>query len=191
MQGQPDNYIYREDSMQLTIHVQKRELGGYQVRPEGRLDAVTTVDFDEKIENLLDEKPVVLVLDMTDLAYVSSAGLRVIYKAWKTVGEYKGKFLMVNLQPQIKMVMEIIKSLPSEQVFTSVEEVDEGIKVTFEGENVKEPVQVFDKVLMSIGRKPVTKGLGIDEVRIAYVLNSKDMERAMYLLRRALEQYNS
>ena len=36
-----------------------------------------------------------------------------------------------------------------------------------------------------------TKGLGIDEVRIAYVLNSKDMKRAMYLLKRGLEVYNS
>lgn len=36
-----------------------------------------------------------------------------------------------------------------------------------------------------------TEGLGIDEVRIAYVLNTKDMERAMYLLKKGLEQYNN
>ena len=35
-----------------------------------------------------------------------------------------------------------------------------------------------------------TKGLGIDEVRIAYVLNTKDMKRAMYLLEKGLEKYN-
>ena len=35
-----------------------------------------------------------------------------------------------------------------------------------------------------------TQGLGINEVRIAYVLNKKDMERAMYLLRKGLEKYN-
>ncbi len=35
-----------------------------------------------------------------------------------------------------------------------------------------------------------TKGLGIDEVRIAYVLNTTDMERAMYILEKGLEQYN-
>ncbi len=36
-----------------------------------------------------------------------------------------------------------------------------------------------------------TKGLGHDEVRIAYVLNSKDMERAMYILKKGLKKYNS
>lgn len=115
--------------MALTIHVQKRELGGYQVRPEGRLDAITHVAFEEKINELLKEEPIVMLLDMTDLSYVSSAGLRVIYKTWKKVGDYKGKFLMVNLQPQIKTVMEIIKALPSEQVFTSIEEVDEYLDI--------------------------------------------------------------
>jgi aspartate aminotransferase len=35
-----------------------------------------------------------------------------------------------------------------------------------------------------------TKGLGKDEVRIAYVLNTKEMARAMELLKIALEQYN-
>ena len=35
-----------------------------------------------------------------------------------------------------------------------------------------------------------TEGLGKDEVRIAYVLNTKDMERAMFILEKGLEQYN-
>ncbi|MBN2605009.1 MAG: pyridoxal phosphate-dependent aminotransferase [Bacilli bacterium] len=35
-----------------------------------------------------------------------------------------------------------------------------------------------------------TKGLGKDEVRIAYVLNTKDMARAMFILKKGLEKYN-
>jgi len=31
--------------------------------------------------------------------------------------------------------------------------------------------------------------LGIDEVRIAYVLNTTDMERAMLILKKGLEEY--
>jgi aspartate aminotransferase len=36
-----------------------------------------------------------------------------------------------------------------------------------------------------------TKGLGIDEVRIAYVLNTEDMKKAMFILKKGLEKYNS
>lgn len=35
-----------------------------------------------------------------------------------------------------------------------------------------------------------TKGLGVDEARIAYVLNETDMKRAMYILEKGLEAYN-
>ena len=35
-----------------------------------------------------------------------------------------------------------------------------------------------------------TKGLGLDEIRIAYVLNETELKRAMELLKLALEQYN-
>ncbi|MBI9070886.1 MAG: dihydrolipoyl dehydrogenase [Melioribacteraceae bacterium] len=64
-----------------------------------------------------------------------------------------------SLTPRLDKIMLNTKVL-------SVEETDEGIKVTFDGEKVKEKVQVFDKVLMSIGRRPVTKGLGIENTQI-------------------------
>ena len=42
-----------------------------------------------------------------------------------------------------------------------LKEVGDKIEVTFEGEGIEEPVQTFNKVLISIGRTPVTEGLGL------------------------------
>ncbi|MBU4016570.1 pyridoxal phosphate-dependent aminotransferase, partial [Patescibacteria group bacterium] len=36
-----------------------------------------------------------------------------------------------------------------------------------------------------------TKGLGLDEIRVAYVLNEKDLARAAQLLGLAVKRYNS
>ena len=36
-----------------------------------------------------------------------------------------------------------------------------------------------------------TPGMGKDEVRIAYVLNKADLKRAIFILEKALETYNS
>ena len=36
-----------------------------------------------------------------------------------------------------------------------------------------------------------TPGLGRDEVRLAYVLKKDDLQRALFVLSKALEQYNS
>ena len=35
-----------------------------------------------------------------------------------------------------------------------------------------------------------TPGLGKSQVRLAYVLNKKDIRRALFILEKALEQYN-
>lgn len=34
-------------------------------------------------------------------------------------------------------------------------------------------------------------GMGMNQVRLAYVLNKKDLQRALFLLEKALEQYNA
>lgn len=48
---------------------------------------------------------------------------------------------------------------------TAMEETPDGIRVTFEGE-VSEPVQTFDKVLVSIGRRPNTENLGLENTKV-------------------------
>jgi len=47
-----------------------------------------------------------------------------------------------------------------------MKEVKNGLKVTFEGDKVEEKEQAFDKVLVSVGRKPVTQGLGLENTKV-------------------------
>lgn len=49
---------------------------------------------------------------------------------------------------------------------SGIEVVDNGLKVFFEGEKVKEKELVYNRVLLSIGRKPITAGLGIENTKI-------------------------
>jgi dihydrolipoamide dehydrogenase len=56
-------------------------------------------------------------------------------------------------------------------IFTETKVVDlketkEGIRVKLEGKNLTEPEQLFDKVLISIGRKPVTTGFGLEKTKV-------------------------
>jgi len=48
---------------------------------------------------------------------------------------------------------------------TSVSEEADGIRVKLEGANIEQPEQVFDKVLISVGRKPNTSGLGLENTK--------------------------
>lgn len=47
-----------------------------------------------------------------------------------------------------------------------VEEAKDGIRVTFEGESVQEKVQTFDKLLVSVGRKPNSDVPGLENTRV-------------------------
>jgi dihydrolipoamide dehydrogenase len=48
---------------------------------------------------------------------------------------------------------------------TSISEEADGIRVKLEGANIEQPEQVFDKVLISVGRKPNTAGLGLENTK--------------------------
>ncbi|MBN1300607.1 MAG: dihydrolipoyl dehydrogenase [Melioribacteraceae bacterium] len=53
----------------------------------------------------------------------------------------------------------------------SVTESGKKLKVKFEGEGISDNEQEFDRVLVSVGRKPVTKGLGLENTKV--VVNEK------------------
>lgn len=64
-----------------------------------------------------------------------------------------------------KLEKKLEKILLDTKVVSITEETN-GLKVKFEGKNVTEPEQLFDKVLISIGRKPVTAGLGLENTNV-------------------------
>jgi len=65
-----------------------------------------------------------LIFDLKSLEYISSMGVSVLLKAKKAVESFGNSFLMINMQPPIRAVFEIIKALPSISLFESLEEAD-------------------------------------------------------------------
>lgn len=111
--------------MNLTVTSQQKMDGVYMLSPSGRLDTSTYPILEERVDVVLQENPRTLVFDMEMLDYISSMGVRVIAKAQKTMKAYNGRVILLNLQPQIQKVFDIIKALPSKQVFSSMGELDD------------------------------------------------------------------
>ncbi|MGH9335297.1 MAG: STAS domain-containing protein, partial [Vicinamibacteria bacterium] len=91
---------------------------------DGRLDAETVADFDVELDKALESPMKVLVFDLAKLEYISSAGLRSIFRAQKAMKARAGKVLLVNVKPQIQKVLDIVKAVDVGSVFRSVEELD-------------------------------------------------------------------
>ena len=109
--------------MPLTITSEPGQ-GFVTIRPAGSLDSNTYTHLEEHIAAVTRTKPGALVLDLKGLTYISSAGVRVVIAAQKTMKAARGGFAIVNLQPQIRKVFEIIMALPSPNVFESVADLD-------------------------------------------------------------------
>ena len=72
----------------------------------GRLDTVTAPDFDKEIVKNLDGVQS-LKLDVAGLEYISSAGLRVLLTAAKTMNASGGACTIVNVPQTIQDIFEM------------------------------------------------------------------------------------
>lgn len=111
--------------MSLTIKSVESKPLVFTVSPCGSLDSGTYADFERKIDYLINEGGAkIITLDMAGLAFLSSMGVRVIFKAKKDLAQRNGVLLMVNLPPSIKKVFEVINALGTMQIFSNIGELD-------------------------------------------------------------------
>jgi anti-anti-sigma factor len=112
--------------MSLDIHVAPPGGPQQRVALHGRLDTHSFARLDEALAPILTSPtpPHALVLDLGGLAYISSAGIRSIFKARKALAAHGGKLLVVNPQPQIQKVFDLVKAVPLGDIFASTAEAD-------------------------------------------------------------------
>ncbi len=88
--------------MQLT---QNKEGGKLTIFVSGRVDTTTAPELesfiDENVQGVTE-----LVLDLKDMPYTSSAGLRVILKAQKTMNA-QGEMKVINVQSDVMEIFEM------------------------------------------------------------------------------------
>jgi anti-sigma B factor antagonist len=73
----------------------------------GRFDAHAANDIEQKLDSLLDAGKVQLVVDLGQLEYISSSGLRVLLGALKKAREQQGDIILSDLQPYVREIFEI------------------------------------------------------------------------------------
>ena len=109
--------------LEIEIHAEPNE--GKRISLAGSLDTDTAPQLQDKIDQTIDSTVHMVIMDLKRLEFLSSAGLRVIFKLKKQMDSHEGKFMLLNLQPQVRKVFDIIKALEGMNVFKSQEEMDE------------------------------------------------------------------
>lgn len=75
--------------------------------PVGRIDSATAKSFEDGVMKLLDAHSNKIVMDLSALEYVSSAGLRVFLTAAKKAKSLGGGFTLCSAKPNVREVFDI------------------------------------------------------------------------------------
>jgi anti-anti-sigma factor len=111
--------------MALDIDTAEIGSGGRRISLGGRLDTQTAPALEERLQGLLDSPAVTAALfDLAELEYIGSAGIRVLVHTRKVLEARGGGVAVANLQPMVRQVFDIVKALPSVDVFTTDAELD-------------------------------------------------------------------
>ena len=110
--------------MSLSIEIAPVGNGSQRVSLAGRLDTHTYGELDQQLSPVLGSSIQSLILDLAGLDYISSAGVRSIFKARKALAARGGKVVVVNPKPQIQKVFDVVKAVPLDEIFSSVQEAD-------------------------------------------------------------------
>lgn len=80
------------------------------VEMSGRIDSETTPEIQEQILPLVGPEGRIL-LDMTQVSYISSFGLRMLLTTYRQVSSNQGQLVLVGLSERIRDVMSLTGSL--------------------------------------------------------------------------------
>ena len=85
----------------------EREGSALLINAEGRIDGSNAAKFLESVEGAIDQSDTALILDFTQLGYISSAGLRIILLIAKDLRQRSVAFSVCSLSPSVHEIFTI------------------------------------------------------------------------------------
>lgn len=111
--------------MALTIKVVENKPRVFVVTLAGSLDSTTYAALEKRLDNLVGEGGAkVITLDLAELTFISSMGIRIVFKTRKDLSRAGGYLCLARIPPPVQKALEIVEALPSLQIFASIQEMD-------------------------------------------------------------------
>jgi anti-sigma B factor antagonist len=88
---------------------------------KGEVDLHVSPTVTASLNEMIDKKPQQLVVDLSEVSYIDSAGLAALIEAMQNVEGYGGKFMLAGLQETVRSIFEISRL---DQVFQIFPDVD-------------------------------------------------------------------
>jgi anti-sigma B factor antagonist len=91
------------------------------VKANGRIDSATAPKFAEAMQNITDQGRFKIILDFSELDFISSAGLRVLINTQKTCKRYnRGEVVLAKVPANIYAALDLSGFTSLFQIFDDV-----------------------------------------------------------------------
>ncbi len=77
------------------------------VQPSGILDGTQINSFDRLLGDVMQEKPDIVLIDLQNVTFMDSSGLRLLVSAFKNVKAANMEFFICSVNQQVKMLCEL------------------------------------------------------------------------------------
>lgn len=92
----------------MTIWQQELSDSIHLVGVSGRLDQTQTPDLEEQFDELLKAGHYRIVVDMSDVTYINSGGLRCLVTAWRRAKKQGGNVVLTGLKERVNEVFSMV-----------------------------------------------------------------------------------
>jgi anti-anti-sigma factor len=81
--------------------------GAWRVRGRGELDVATAARLEAALEPLVDGKASLVVLDLSEVSFLDSSGLRTIVRTATALEDDGGRLIIDGVSPAVSRVLEV------------------------------------------------------------------------------------
>lgn len=105
-----------------TLEITTKKEGSVRiVSVKGRLDSLSVNEFEKELSTLIDDGQRAIIIDFSELDYISSGGLRSILSTIKKLKEENGKLFLCSLTDIVKEIFDISGLSTIIPIYDSVE----------------------------------------------------------------------
>jgi len=109
------------------MNINERDQNGVTIFVlEGRVDSEGSVDLDLALRTAIAEGKYKMILDMAEVRYINSAGLRILADVLTQNKECGGDLRLVDLNPKVQRVFQIIGFDKFFSIYATIEEAMAG-----------------------------------------------------------------
>jgi anti-sigma B factor antagonist len=96
------------------------------MKVKGRVDSETAPELDDALTKLLQNNKNKIILNLQDVNYMSSAGLRAMVKAYQSANKSGGDVRLVAVSEPIEVILRTVGMLQMFKMFSTSEEAAAG-----------------------------------------------------------------